>query len=56
MTIQEMFNSIKKCGYVADNKTDGNGAEHGNDGRFVAKGASITIQTVAEAAAGKIIK
>lgn len=33
-----MFNSVKKCGYVADNKTDGNGAEHGNDGRFVAKG------------------
>lgn len=33
-----MFNSVKKCGYVADNKTDGNGAEHGNDGRFVTKG------------------
>lgn len=37
MTIQAIFDSVKKYGYVADNKIDGNGAEHGNDGRFVAK-------------------
>ena len=38
MTIQEMFDSVKRYGYVIDNKIDENGMEHGNNGQFVQKG------------------
>lgn len=41
MTLTEQFISIKKYGYVLDNKTDANGMEHsGANGQFVEKGGS----------------
>ena len=43
MTLQEQYNSIKKYGYVQDNKTDENGMEHsGANGQFVSKGEAGT--------------
>ena len=38
MTLSGMFDSLKQCGYVLDNKTDENGMEHGNNGQFVSRG------------------
>ncbi|WP_288621113.1 hypothetical protein [uncultured Treponema sp.] len=44
MTIQEMFSSVKRYGYVADNKIDENGMEHGNNGQFVQKGKQTEFE------------
>lgn len=41
MTLAEQFISIKKYGYVLDNKTDANGMEHsGANGQFIEKGGN----------------
>ncbi len=39
MTLDALFFQLKH-GYILDNKTDANGAEHGNNGQFVSKGGS----------------
>ena len=39
MTLDALFFQLKH-GYILDNKTDANGAEHGGNGQFVSKGGS----------------
>ena len=39
MTLNALFLQAK-YGYILDNKTDANGAEHGNNGQFVSKGGN----------------
>lgn len=39
MTLDALFFQLKH-GYILDNKTDANGAEHGNNGQFVSKGGN----------------
>ena len=39
MTLDDLLFYLKN-GYILDNKTDENGAEHGNNGQFVSKGGS----------------
>lgn len=39
MTLDTLFFQLKH-GYILDNKTDANGAEHGGNGQFVSKGGS----------------
>ncbi len=39
MTLTALFLQVK-YGYTLDNKTDANGAEHGNNGQFVSKGGN----------------
>lgn len=39
MTLDDLLFYLKN-GYILDNKTDENGAEHGNNGQFVSKGKS----------------
>jgi hypothetical protein len=39
MTLTDLFFQMKH-GYILDNKTDANGAEHGTNGQFVSKGGN----------------
>lgn len=39
MTLDALFFQLKH-GYILDNKTDENGAEHGGNGRFISKGGN----------------